>query len=140
MYAIVDVINSTVSSVVHRLDKVEFPNGDVALAAEVGYENPPQYDEDSPAVHYKIYEITEATTGSGATIVETSDPVFDAGADTVTITKTLEDSAIAWDVARRSAYGDFGEQLDMQYHDLVDGTTTWKDHVAKVKSDNPKPE
>ena len=41
--------------------------------------------------------------------------------------------------ARRTAYGDLGSQLDMQYHDAVDGTTTWKDHVAKVKSDNPIP-
>jgi len=40
---------------------------------------------------------------------------------------------------RRAAYGDIGDQLDMQYHDNIDGTTTWKDHVAKVKSDNPKP-
>jgi hypothetical protein len=31
-----------------------------------------------------------------------------------------------------------GEQLDMQYWDSVNGTTTWKDAVAKVKSDNPK--
>ena len=41
--------------------------------------------------------------------------------------------------ARKTAYGDLGDQLDMQYHDNVDGTTTWKDHVAKVKSDNPIP-
>ena len=41
--------------------------------------------------------------------------------------------------ARRTAYGDLGDQLDMQYHDSVDGTSTWKDHVAKVKSDNPIP-
>jgi len=41
--------------------------------------------------------------------------------------------------ARRAAYGDLGDQLDMQYHDSVDGTTTWKDHVAKVKTDNPIP-
>jgi len=40
---------------------------------------------------------------------------------------------------RRAAYPEMGDQLDMQYHDLVDGTTTWKDAVAKVKSDNPKP-
>jgi hypothetical protein len=40
---------------------------------------------------------------------------------------------------RRSAYGDLGDQLDMQYHDSVDGTSTWKDHVAKVKTDNPIP-
>ena len=41
--------------------------------------------------------------------------------------------------ARRMAYGDLGDQLDMQYHDNVNGTTTWKDHVAKVKTDNPIP-
>ena len=40
---------------------------------------------------------------------------------------------------RRAAYGDLGDQLDMQYHDNVNGTTTWKDHVAKVKTDNPIP-
>jgi len=39
---------------------------------------------------------------------------------------------------RRKAYPSLSEQLDMQYHDLVDDTTTWKDAVAKVKSDNPK--
>ena len=35
-------------------------------------------------------------------------------------------------------YPSIGEQLDMQYWDSVNGTTTWKDAVAKVKSDNPK--
>ncbi len=41
--------------------------------------------------------------------------------------------------ARQEAYGSIGDQLDMLYKDLVDGTTTWKDHIATVKSDNPKP-
>tara|TARA_R100001530_G_scaffold67462_1_gene48092 strand:- start:3585 stop:3887 length:303 start_codon:yes stop_codon:yes gene_type:complete len=41
---------------------------------------------------------------------------------------------------RRGAYGPVGDQLDMQWHDLVDGTTTWKDHVAAVKAAHPKPE
>ena len=40
---------------------------------------------------------------------------------------------------RRDAYGSIADQLDMQYWDEVNGTTTWKDHVAKVKSDYPKP-
>jgi len=31
------------------------------------------------------------------------------------------------------------DQLDMQYHDAVDGTTTWKDWVKSVKDNNPKP-
>mgnify|MGYP003145005832 FL=1 len=42
--------------------------------------------------------------------------------------------------ARQEAYGSVQDQLDMQYWDSVNGTTTWKDHVATVKSDNPKPE
>ena len=42
--------------------------------------------------------------------------------------------------AREEAYGSVQDQLDMQYWDSVNGTTTWKDHVATVKSDNPKPE
>ena len=41
--------------------------------------------------------------------------------------------------ARRAAYGDWNSKLDMQYHDSVDGTSTWKDDVAKVKTDNPIP-
>jgi hypothetical protein len=41
---------------------------------------------------------------------------------------------------RASQYPSIQDQLDMQYHDLVDGTTTWKDSIAKVKADNPKPE
>ena len=42
--------------------------------------------------------------------------------------------------ARQEAYGSIADQLDMQYWDQVNGTTTWKDYIAKVKSDNPKPE
>jgi len=40
---------------------------------------------------------------------------------------------------RQNAYASIADQLDMQYWDSVNGTTTWKDHIAKVKSDNPKP-
>jgi len=41
--------------------------------------------------------------------------------------------------ARVLAYGSTGSQLDMQYWDGVNGTNTWADHIAQVKSDNPKP-
>ena len=41
--------------------------------------------------------------------------------------------------ARQQAYGDLGSQLDMMYWDKVNDTTTWQDHIAKVKADNPKP-
>ena len=41
--------------------------------------------------------------------------------------------------ARQEAYGSIADQLDMQYWDSVNGTSTWSDHIAQVKSDNPKP-
>ena len=41
--------------------------------------------------------------------------------------------------ARQEAYGDLGSQLDMMYWDKVNDTTVWKDHIAQVKADNPKP-
>ena len=41
--------------------------------------------------------------------------------------------------ARQEAYGSVAEQLDMMYWDGVNGTTVWADHIAQVKSDNPKP-
>ena len=40
---------------------------------------------------------------------------------------------------RADAYPSIQDQLDMQYHDAVDGTTTWKDAIATVKTDIPKP-
>ena len=42
--------------------------------------------------------------------------------------------------ARQEAYPSLPEQLDMQYWDGVNGTTTWADAIAQVKADHPKPE
>ena len=51
----------------------------------------------------------------------------------------LEERQNAVRATRRTAYGDLGNQLDMQYHDSKDGTSTWEDHVAAVKTANPIP-
>ena len=40
---------------------------------------------------------------------------------------------------RARAYKSIEEQLDMQYWDSVNGTTTWKDHINQVKTAHPKP-
>ena len=40
---------------------------------------------------------------------------------------------------RAKEYPTWQDQLDMQYHDKVDGTTTWQDAVQAVKDANPKP-
>ena len=41
---------------------------------------------------------------------------------------------------RAVSFPTWQDQLDMQYWDQVNGTTTWKDAIAKVKADHPKPE
>ena len=42
------------------------------------------------------------------------------------------------DATRRSQYGTWESQLEMLYKDQKDGTSTFKDHNDKVRSDNPK--
>ena len=64
----------------------------------------------------------------------------------------LDESAIATEIIRlekeftanqyqrdrAESFPSWQEQMDMQYHDSVRGTTTWVDAVAKVKADHPK--
>ena len=40
--------------------------------------------------------------------------------------------------ARADAYAPIGDQLDMQYHDSVNGSRTWLDHIEAVKEAHPK--
>ena len=55
--------------------------------------------------------------------------------------QALQDAYDALDYSRKraAAYPSIGDQLDMQYHDLIDGTETWKDAVEVVKDLYPKP-
>jgi hypothetical protein len=39
---------------------------------------------------------------------------------------------------RDRIYPSLQDQLDMQYWDGINNTTTWKDAITKVKTDNPK--
>ena len=46
---------------------------------------------------------------------------------------------LPYDRLRVSEYPSREEQFDMMYWDKVNDTTTWQDHIAQVKADNPKP-
>jgi hypothetical protein len=46
--------------------------------------------------------------------------------------------AAAYQRSRAAAYPSIQEQLDMQYWDSVNGTTTWADAIAAVKAAHPK--
>ena len=71
--------------------------------------------------------------------LEFSDADYDQAVTDLANSK-WNDQQFGYIQARQEAYGSIADQLDMQYWDAVNGTTTWKDHVATVKSDNPKPE
>ena len=58
-----------------------------------------------------------------------------------TLTTKLAELQAAWDTEnaayrlnRAAEYPSIGDQLDMQYHDAVNGTSTWRDAIAEVKS------
>jgi|TARA_R100000149_G_scaffold39633_1_gene15318 hypothetical protein len=50
-----------------------------------------------------------------------------------------EKAANEYKEKREDSYPDWKTQMDMQYWDSINGTTTWKDLITKIKSDNPKP-
>ena len=67
--------------------------------------------------------------------------------DAARVTLDAEAATVAYKTQRTgedgttdTIYASVGDQLDMQYKDAVNGTTTWKDHVAAVKAKYPKPE
>lgn len=95
----------------------------------------------------------EEFSAEATTEVEASKPLY-AGTSSGLVEFTDEDYAQlitdkaaakldqqdnGYKLAREAEYASITDQLDMQYKDLVDDTTTWKDHIAKVKSDHPKP-
>ena len=58
-------------------------------------------------------------------------------AEVTRLTNEYDDNKYQRD--RAVAYPNLQEQLDMQYWDQVNGTTKWKEAIAKVKSDIAKP-
>ena len=98
---------------------------------------------------YKAYAGTVVSIDDGA-------GAFDASGNSINLDQSLIDAArttlnneAAATLYQRqrtgeagttdTIYASIGDQLDMQYKDAVNGTTTWKDHVAAVKAKYPKP-
>ena len=50
------------------------------------------------------------------------------------------DKKIQYQRDRSSEYPSWQEQMDMQYHDAVNGTTTWQEAIEAVKTKYPKGE
>ena len=70
------------------------------------------------------------------------DVAYDANEQVVAYDLAAVESLVAanaYQELRASAYPSMQEQLDMQYWDGVNGTTTWQDAIEAVKTGNPKP-
>tara|TARA_Y100000114_G_scaffold83838_1_gene77404 strand:- start:1502 stop:1819 length:318 start_codon:yes stop_codon:yes gene_type:complete len=91
-----------------------------------------------------------------AVIIDDGTGAFDASGNSisldnslVTAARTTLDNEVAATLYQRqrtgeagttdTIYASIGDQLDMQYKDAINGTTTWKDHVTAVKAKYPKP-
>ena len=90
-----------------------------------------------------------------AVTIDDGTGVFDESGSSITVdqskidaARTTLDAAAAATLYQRQRTGEAGttdtiylplaQQLDMQYWDSVNGTTTWKDHVTAVKAKYPK--
>ncbi len=93
--------------------------------------------------HQAVYN-----THSTVVRVDDSTGAFDVNGNSVAINQSrydievlrlqAESDASQYQRDRAATYAPTGDQLDMQYHDLQDGTTTWADHVAEIKARYPK--
>jgi len=90
---------------------------------------------------HKVYEVasyndaektdfvgTHSLTAAGAQVDKPEEVMAEADVD------RTDASSPNYVIKRKEAYPDLEEQLDMQYHDAVNGTTTWKDAITAVKS------
>ena len=94
--------------------------------------------------HQAIYN-----THPNVVSVDDGEGAFDAQGNLVVIDQAAYDAEVArleaeyaanqYQRDRKQAYASIEEQLDMQYWDSVNGTTTWADHIAAVKGTHPKP-
>ncbi len=77
---------------------------------------------------------------NGVTNKEGVYQAYDKDGKEITINRSNIDAELAkQEYKNKRVYPSIKEQLDLQYWDQVNGTTKWKEAVAKVKSDNPKP-
>ena len=69
---------------------------------------------------------------------EFTDAEYDQAIEDLAQSK-LDEQDNGYKMARQNAYPSISDQLDMLYWDNVNDTTTWKDAIAEIKADNPKP-
>ncbi len=101
-----------------------------------------KYTPDEPIIHIAIRNLYPEAISISGSIARDKDEIeinTDQSSIDAEITRLqAEYDAQEYARDRADAYPSIGDQLDMQYHDQLNGTTTWKDAIAKVKADYPK--
>jgi hypothetical protein len=75
-------------------------------------------------------------------VVHENEGAFDAAGNKVEIDLAAVNAWVdpnAYKYERVAEYPSLQEQLDMQYWDAINGTTTWQDAIQAVKNKYPKP-
>ena len=89
----------------------------------------------------KKVSLKDNSDGNGAFISSWSYDITQPTAEQIASYETAGNAAEAnnvIDATRQKQYLEFQHQLEMIYKDQKNGTTTFKDHCDKVRSDNPK--
>ena len=86
--------------------------------------------------------LQDNSDGNGAFIVDWNyDGLEKPTAEQIASYETAGNAAeanVVIDATRRTQYLSWQQQMEMVYKDQKNGTTTFKDHCDKVRSDNPK--
>ena len=86
-------------------------------------------------------KVTLQNDGNGDFISSWSYDIAQPTAEQIASYETAGNAAEAnnvIDATRRTEYLSWDKQMEMIYKDQKNGTTTFKDHCDKVRSDNPK--
>ena len=84
-----------------------------------------------------------------AVVIDDGEGAFDSSGNQIVLQQSKIDTArtelntayakVKYKDDRAILYPTWQEQMDMQYWDKKNGTTTWVDAIDKIKSDHPKP-
>ena len=83
-------------------------------------------------------DIVIQDNGKGAFIAKWDHPTL-AEPTEATINAASDALDLSYKQKRANEYPPIQDQLDMIYHDNIDGTTTWVDALTAVKVKHPKP-
>jgi len=91
------------------------------------------------ALHWKFPTHNLATTANKIIVFEPGPEPTEKEISKYIIEYEVYLKTIQYKKDRKKEYPAIEEQLDMQYHDLEEGTKTWQKAITKVKKKYPKP-